>query len=469
MSLFFLKTALLTACVVAATPGPWAADGKPDWGARRRVLLNDTTAWHVQAPGTSFRIHVAIMHGSVFDPVSHEGTAALTAAYVARLVEEGLKADEGVGGELKPVSVGWTVSADSTEFVMEGPSDEIAVAGRAFLSSVADPVFDEKRLAAVKEPMLLGLLQREDSPDRVAESGFRRLLFEPFAYASDPSGTAATVRSVELGDVIRCFRRTYLANRALVVISSPMGQEAFREFTGRYLGRWLKGDAPTYDFARPTPASRPRSIWWKAHGADWTSVVVGVETFRRKNDDYYALKLAAGWLSENVKTLEAGFPGHRFSVDLQSGLLSGYMAVKIAVPPASDPALPAEGVARLMARLIDLPVPRDAFNRLRSVLEDAWKKDSTTPEGFARLLMECEKFRLGVRAVDDISRQLDSVIPEDLNFVMEKYWGAEKLKSAACGAWPAGSPGVPPALRPADLREWRGEEAGQADKPATVR
>ncbi|MES9945796.1 MAG: pitrilysin family protein [Candidatus Thiodiazotropha sp.] len=122
---------------------------------------------------------------------------------------------EGVGAQLETGSLrdmAWVSVRSLTE------SKALALALETMSKVVAEPSFAEEDIERLRQSILAGLVQDEQSPGSLGKKRLYQLVFGDHPYASDPDGTIESVKAITRADIVATHKRLYVAKNALVAI-----------------------------------------------------------------------------------------------------------------------------------------------------------------------------------------------------------------------------------------------------------
>jgi len=392
---------------------------------QRDVLLNDLTVIGVPSQGESFGVHLALKHGALFDPPQKQGTAYLTARYIAHRLLERLRLDlaqDWPADGPPPVTLDTRVTADGTYFRLQGPARHLSVAGRALSEILPDTPFDDAAIGLVKMAVIEEIRSLEGQPCYVARQRLRRDLMQPSPYAFPPGGNSHSLAAIQPEDLIRFYRRLYMPNRAILLISSPLSAKDLRIFATRFFGLWTKQEAPEYNFLAPAPADLPPGRLLRSAVSDGCCIAVGAETLPLKHDDAPALDVLRRIVQQRLAGPVVDGQGYVVTVENEGLLKTGYFIIT-----ATGPAAAAAPVTTIIHEAIQDLIkggcsPSEFLAAKNDVLEN-FLSLRADPSRWNRLLLTAEFYRLGIRYPDLYPDQLDSLIREDITYLAGKYLG----------------------------------------------
>ncbi|MBN2432082.1 MAG: insulinase family protein [Acidobacteria bacterium] len=415
-ALIILAAILPVSFITAQDSGQFAA-------VRREVLLNDLTVIGVPDTAGSFELYIALKHGALFDPPQKQGTAYLTARCVAQQLRERIRLDfsqDRPAAEQPSVQLETWVTADGTFFRLSGPVEHLTFAGRALAEILPAADFDEAVIGPVKTEVIAEIRALERQPCYLAQRRLRQVLMQPSPYAFPPRGTSDSLSVIEAADLIRFYRRCYLPNRTILLISSPLSGKDFRLFATRFFGMWTKQEAPEYNFPKADPAGTPTGLLQQTGDTDGCCIAVGAETLPVKHDDTPALHVLRRILQKRLVEPAGSRNGYVIDTESEGHLKNGVFLINAAGPAAAASEV-TSAIHQSVQDLIRGGCSPAEFLGARNDLVEEFLAQRAEAARRNQLLVHAEFYRLGVRYLDDYPDQLDGLIREDIAYLAGKY------------------------------------------------
>jgi zinc protease len=232
----------------------------------------------------------------VFDAGSaRDGGKPGLASLTTSMLSEGARDWDADTIALRMENVGATLSASadrdmaavSIRSLTRQPALDTAVDTLAGV--LADPSFEQDDLERLRQNTLIALRQDQESPRTVAQKALFRAVFGDHPYASDPTGTEESVRTLTREDLVAFHRALFTGSNALVAIVGDLDRTAAEAIAERVVGTLRAG-------GRPLPLPEVTEL---AAGAlerivfpsTQTTVLAGQPGMRRGDPDYFALYL----------------------------------------------------------------------------------------------------------------------------------------------------------------------------------
>jgi zinc protease len=233
-------------------------------------------------------VRVVFAAGSARDGEQH-GVAALTSALLdtgagswdADAIAQRL---EGVGAVL-----GSGASRDSAWLSLRTltEADKLRVALETAQAVLVQPRFSPRDFQREKQRTLLALKQKEELPADIAEITYYEALYGAHPYAHLPNGRIKTVAGLKREDLIRFYRRYYVARNAMLVLVGDVSREQAEEIAASLLRGLPEGAA-----AEPLPAAAENgngAVLRKTFPSAQTHVLAGAPVLSFNDPDYFPL------------------------------------------------------------------------------------------------------------------------------------------------------------------------------------
>ena len=279
-------SAVLTGGLLLLAGSAWGNPNIQSWetGNGARVLF-------VEAPELPMvDVRVVFDAGSARDD-DKPGLASITASMLTQGAGD-WDADtlasrmEDLGAELS-ASADRDMTAVSIRSLTRQPALDTAV--ETLAAVLRAPTFAPDDLERVRQNTLIGLRQDEESPSTVAKKSFYRAVFGNHPYASDPSGTEASVGAFTPGDLKAFHARYYTGANAVVAIVGDLDRSAAESLAERAVGDLPRGERPPPlpEVAELAAGAAQRIVFPSSQ----TTVMAGQPGMRRGDPDYFALYL----------------------------------------------------------------------------------------------------------------------------------------------------------------------------------
>ncbi|MFZ0790965.1 MAG: pitrilysin family protein [Chromatiaceae bacterium] len=279
-------SAVLTGVLLLLAGAAWGNPNIQSWetGNGARVLF-------VAAPELPMvDVRVVFDAGSARDD-DKPGLASMTASMLTQGAGD-WDADtlasrmEDLGAQLS-ASADRDMTAVSIRSLTRQPALDTAV--ETLAAVLTAPTFAPDDLERVRQNTLIGLRQDEESPSTVAKKSFYRAVFGNHPYASDPSGTEASVGAFTPGDLKAFHARYYTGANAVVAIVGALDRPAAESLAERVVGDLPRGKRPPPlpEVAELAAGAAQRIVFPSSQ----TTVMAGQPGMRRGDPDYFALYL----------------------------------------------------------------------------------------------------------------------------------------------------------------------------------
>jgi zinc protease len=284
-------------------------------------------------------------------------------------------------------------------------------------SRLMSPTLDSAEVELVREQFVLGLRQRNDSPDALVTFLADSFAFQGHPYARPPTGNARSIASISLADLRRYQREHIVKSRLLVVIVGNVERPTVERLLTRTLAKLPAG---SYAWTLPDTLPRRASGFVTVARQLPTNYIQGYYPGPPAGSrDYAALRVATAILSGQLFGEIRSRRNLTYAVDapfVERAVASGGLYVTT-VAPDTVIALMRESITALQQGTID----PDALERLVGQFITEYFLDNETNGDQADLLARSHLFRGDYRAADRFVSTLHEVTPLDVQRAARRW------------------------------------------------
>jgi len=400
-------------------------------GARLMVLEDH------RLPRVTFQIIIPGA-GGYYDPETQIGLAT----YTAQMMREGTKARTSLqmSQELETmaanVAVGSGVSAQTATVSGGALTENFNRLFDIAADVLLNPTFPADEWDRLRTRVRAGLQQQRAQPAFLANERFNQVV-----YGKHPAGrisaTPASLDAITREAMIEFHRTRYVPDHALFAFAGDITPAAARQLIETKLGAWKKAgtaaptveDPPAIGAAKVYLINRPNSVQ--------TSLIVGTQSIRRTDPDYYALTAVNRVLGGTMGRL---FRHLREEKGYTYGVGSGFGSTKYPSAWAANTDVRTEvtdaALTDLLADVADLrqtPVPVDEFNDAKRALVASFALALENPQALLGNYITSWTYGLPADYWDTYAARISAVTPEQAMAMARKYWDPARLHIVAVG------------------------------------
>jgi zinc protease len=186
-----------------------------------------------------------------------------------------------------------------------------------FLSVLSGPSFPEKDFKRAQKQALIGLQAEEQSPSSIATKTFFKAVYGDHPYASSPSGTPESVKSIKRKDLVDFYQQYYVAANAILVIVGDVDETQARQISQRVDQALKQGQKASELPDVPKLKESQRIV--VPFPSEQAHIFIGQPGMLREDEDYFPLYVGnhvlggSGFTSRLVKQVR-GDRGLAYSV-----------------------------------------------------------------------------------------------------------------------------------------------------------
>ena len=257
---------------------------------------NDVRVLYVYAPVLPMvDVQVIFDAGSVRDG-NKPGVASLTGSMLshgARLGNKKLSVDD-ISERFESIGArfGSGASKDNASLSLRTLTDEkwFNKAVETMTAVINAPTFDSKEFKRVRKQRLISFESRKQSPGTIASEAFNKGLYKNHPYALPGIGTEKSVKKLSRKDLIRFYKKYYVASNALVTIVGDIDRNKAVSLAEKLVGKLAKGNK-----AKALPGVADLKSASSVHHefpSTQTHIMMGQPGIQRKDKDYFTLYVA---------------------------------------------------------------------------------------------------------------------------------------------------------------------------------
>lgn len=257
----------------------------------KRKLSNGLNVWFVEQNELPIiSMNLVVDAGGVNDPQNRAGLASFTSS----LLNTGTKTRSAVDIANQLQSIGATVNAgsgwDNANVSMQTLTRNVDKALEIYSDVVMNPTFPETELETLRRRALIGLMQRKDNPNAIANVAYNALLYgKNHPYGKSLGGDEASVRGVTRAEIEKYYSTYYRPNNATLIVVGNAPAATLMPKLEAAFGSWKSADVPKTAVPANVTFDRPGIYIVDKPGAAQSVVSIGQVGVARDNPDYFPL------------------------------------------------------------------------------------------------------------------------------------------------------------------------------------
>ena len=286
-----------------------------------------------------------------------------------------------------------------------------------FASRLMQPTLDSAEVELVRQQFLLGVSQRQDSPDALLEYLADSVSFAGHPYAIPPSGTEASLSRITLADLRKYQAEQIVKSRMLLVVVGDMTRAKVERLVAQTLARLPAGH---YTWTLPDTLPRTKAMSYTVERALPTNYIMGRYAGPRAGTkDYYALRITAAVLAGQLFGEIRSRRNLTYAVDapfVERAVAAGGFYVTTV-----QPELTVDLMRQQLAALRTGTINEEGLGRLIQQFLTQFYLDNETNANQADFLARSYLFEGDIRAVARFEAQLRAVTPQDIQSAAQRF------------------------------------------------
>ncbi len=286
-----------------------------------------------------------------------------------------------------------------------------------FASRLMQPTLDSSEVELVRQQFLLGVSQRQDSPDALLEYLADSIAFDGHPYAIPTTGTEASLSRITLAD-LRAFQREQIVkSRMLLVVAGDIPRARIERLVALTLARLPAG---SYKWTLPDTLPRTKATAFSVDRPLPTNYIMGRYAGPKAGTkDYYALRITSAVLAGQLFGEIRSRRNLTYAVDapfIERAVAAGGFYVTTV-----QPELTVDIMRQQLAAVRTGMINEDALGRLIQQFLTQFYLDNETNANQADFLARSYLFEGDIRAVAKFEEQLRSVTPLDIQRMAQRF------------------------------------------------
>ena len=286
-----------------------------------------------------------------------------------------------------------------------------------FASRLMQPTLDSNEVELIRQQFLLGVSQRQDSPDALLEYLADSVGYGGHPYAVPVSGTAASLAQISLADLRKYQAEQIVKSRMLLVVVGDIPRGRVERLVGQSLARLPAG---SYTWTLPDTLPRTTATTMVVSRPLPTNYIMGRYAGPRAGTKaYYALRLTTAVLAGQLFGEIRSRRNLTYAVDapfIDRAVAAGGLYVTTV-----QPELTVEIMRQQLAALRTGTINQEALGRLVQQFITQFYLDNETNANQADFLARSYLFDGDINAVARFEQQLRSVTPADLQRAAQQF------------------------------------------------
>lgn len=317
--------------------------------------------------------------------------------------------------------LGTTISAaaerDWTKFGIRATRTTFDSTWAILASRLMEPTLDPRDLDLVRQQFILGVSQRQDSPDALLEYLADSVAFAGHAYAIPPAGTERSLRNLTADALRRFHAEQIVRSRMLLVVVGSATRAQLERLIFQTLAKLPVG---TYTWSLPDSLPRRRASAFGVERDLPTNYILGrFPGPKAGTQDYYALRVASAVLGGQLFAEIRSRRNLTYAVEApftDRAVSGGGFYVT-----TGSPQLTIDIMRQQLAAVRTSAVEPTALTRLVQQFLTQYFLDNESNSDQADALAQSYLFEGDYRAAANFERNLRSVSPADIQRVSQRW------------------------------------------------
>jgi len=195
-------------------------------------------------------------------------------------------------------TIGASASSDFSVVSIASTRDNFDLNWRIFADVTMKPLFDPADVSRVRDQMVTGLRNQEDTPDSALDVLEDKIIYAGHPYSNDPAGSIATLTAITPAQLRDYHKKVMETSRLLLVVVGDITAADLKAKVESSFGTLPKGGyqeaaLPALDFSKPTLDVVAKPLPTNYIKGDFAAPALN-------SPDYYAMRVATSILYNRV-------------------------------------------------------------------------------------------------------------------------------------------------------------------------
>ena len=378
--------------------------------------------------------------GSIFDPEDKLGLNVFTASMLTRGTEKHSFNQFFDLLESAGASLNFGGNVHTTSFNGKSLVEDFPMLIDLLRETASTPSFPPDQVEKFRTQLLTGLAIRNQDTAEMASLAFDQILFAGHPYRFPEEGNPETIQRITRQDLID-FHRTHYGPRGMVivVVGAIDPAQVVDQISSR-MGDWVNPNQPDQpEIPTLTPLMETRREQIRIAGKSQADIVLGCTSPLRKSDDYMPASLGNNILGVfgmmgrigDIVRVQSGLAYYAYT-SLNSGTGPGSWEVSAGVNPENiEKAI--QLIQAEIERFVTHPVSDEELKDSKANYIGRLPLSMESNAGVAGALLSMERYQLGLDYYQRYPGLVQSVTPDDILAVVQKYLHPDQMAIAVAG------------------------------------
>lgn len=403
-------------------------------------------------------MNLVLNSGGTLDPADRAGLASITAS----LLDDGTKtrSAEDIANQLQSIgaSLGSNAGWDFGSVSLQTLTKNLDRALEIYADVISNAAFPEKEVESFRARSLVGLRQRRDNPNAIANVAFSKLLYgAKHPYGKPLGGDEASITAITKADIEKFYSDYYRPNNSTLVVVGDVDSKTLLPKLQKAFAGWKPGNAAKFSVPAAASFNAPGIYIVDKPGAAQSVLSIGQVGVDRSNPDYFPLlvmnSILGGQFSSRVNMNLREEKGYTYGARTAWSFRRG--AGPFEASADVQTAVTKESVMEFMKELYGIrggiPVTQAELDYNKQSLIRRYPAGFETNGQIANQLANLVVFGLPDSYFNNYIRNIQAVTLQDINRVANKYLNPEKMAILVVGDKSVIEPGLK------EIPEWGGK------------
>jgi zinc protease len=259
----------------------------------KKKLANGLNVWLVKQNELPIvGMNLVVGTGGTADPADRAGLASFTSSLLDNGTRTRSAVDIANQTSALGVNIGTGSGWDSANVTMQTLTKNLDAALDIYADVIMNPTFPADELEILRKQTLVGLIQRKDNANAIANIAYGHLLYgKNHPYGKSLGGDEASIKALSREELEKFYSASYRPNNATLIVVGDVDSKTLIPKLEKALGGWKAGDVSAMQVPADATFDKPGIYLIDKPGAAQSVVTIGQVGVARNNPDYFPLSV----------------------------------------------------------------------------------------------------------------------------------------------------------------------------------
>ncbi len=332
--------------------------------------------------------------------------------------------------KMKGMKLSFSTQKDKIDGVFQIISSQAKEGFELFYEAVNHPSFNEVDIERVKRQLISSIKIDESDLSTLASNKFNYHFFKDHVFSKNIKGSIDSIKNITKFDLVDFHKRSIARNNLIIGVAGNVNVSQIKKYIELVFGE-LKNNKEIHSIQKFKSLSIGEKIFEMK--TPQTSVLFGHPGLERKNENFFALRIAnyilggGGFQSRLYKNIREkkglvySIYSYLLSYENDGVIVGGFQTRNMSVFETI------QNVKKEWKKIYSRGITKQELDNAKAYFNGSFTRNFTSTLSIARLLQVVQYYDLGANYFSKREKIINSLDLEKVNNVIAKYFSNEKL------------------------------------------